>query len=44
MPEGILLSPIGQDEIHKLEVALLIGTLLNSEFVELMKGSDERLT
>ncbi|MEM0236429.1 transcriptional regulator [Thermofilum sp.] len=44
MPEEIPLSPIGRDEIHKLEVALLIGTLLNPEFIELMKESEERLT
>ncbi|MEM4576558.1 MAG: helix-turn-helix domain-containing protein [Candidatus Nezhaarchaeales archaeon] len=44
MPEEVSLSPIGRDEIHKLEVALLIGTLLNPEFIELMKNPEERLT
>lgn len=44
MPEEVSLSPIGRDEIHKLEVTLLIGTLLNPEFIELMKNPEERLT
>lgn len=44
MSEEVPLSPIGRDEIHKLEVALLIGTLLNPEFIELMRSSEERLT
>lgn len=44
MPEEIPLTPMGRDEIHKLETALLIGTLLNPEVIELLKNPEERLT
>lgn len=44
MPEEIPLTPMGRDEIHKLEIALLLGTLLNPEVIELMRNPEERLT
>jgi probable regulatory domain-containing protein len=44
MPEEIPLTPIGRDQIHKLETALLIGTLLSPEVIELLKSPEERLT
>ncbi|MHC1629236.1 MAG: transcriptional regulator [Candidatus Nezhaarchaeales archaeon] len=44
MSEEIPLTPMGRDEIHKLETALLLGTLLNPEVIELMRNPEERLT
>ena len=44
MSEEIPLTPMGRDEIHKLETALLLGTLLSPEVIELMKNPEERLT
>jgi predicted transcriptional regulator len=44
MSEEISLTPIGRDEIHRLETALLIGTLLSPEVIELLKNPEERLT
>jgi len=44
VPEEIPLTPMGRDEIHKLETALLIGTLLSPEVIELLKDPNERLT
>lgn len=35
---------MGRDEIHKLEAALLVGTLLSPEVIELLRGPEERLT
>ncbi len=40
----INLNPIGREEIHRLEAALLIGTLLRPEVLELFRESTERLT
>jgi len=42
--EEVPLTPMGRDEIHKLETALLIGTLLSPEVIELLKDPNERLT
>ena len=44
MSEEISLKPMGRDEIHKLETALLLGTLFSSKVLELLKNPDERLT
>jgi len=44
VPEEIPLTPMGRDEIHRLETALLIGTLLSPEVIELLKDPNERLT
>ncbi len=44
MVEEISLKPMGRDEIHKLETALLLGTLFSSKVLELLKNPDERLT
>lgn len=40
----ISLSPIGREEIHKLEYALLIGTLFRPEILEKLRNPEERLT
>lgn len=40
----ISLSPIGREEIHKLEYALLIGTLFRPEILEMLRNPEERLT
>lgn len=40
----INLNPIGREEIHRLEAALLIGTLLRPEVLQLLKDPAERLT
>lgn len=38
------LNPIGREEIHRLEAALLIGTLFRPEVIEMLRESGERLT
>ena len=40
----ISLKPIGKEEIHKLETALLLGTLFSKEVLDILKNPDERLT
>ena len=40
----ISLSPIGREEIHRLEYALLVGTLFRSEVLEMLRNPEERLT
>ncbi len=42
--EEVSLKPIGREEIHKLESALLVGTLFRSEVLEALKNPEERLT
>ncbi|MCL7389495.1 MAG: transcriptional regulator [Thaumarchaeota archaeon] len=44
MSEEIPLSPIGREEIHKLEYALLVGTLFRPEVLEELRNPSERLT
>ncbi|MCL7383048.1 MAG: transcriptional regulator [Thaumarchaeota archaeon] len=44
MSEEIPLSPIGREEIHKLEYALLVGTLFRAEVLEELRNPSERLT
>ncbi|PCN50875.1 regulator [Candidatus Geothermarchaeota archaeon ex4572_27] len=38
------LSPVGREEIHKLEAALLVGTLFRPEVLQALKDPSERLT
>ncbi len=42
--EEIPLRPLGREEIHKLETALLIGTLLREDVIKEIRESEERLT
>ena len=44
MSEEIPLSPVGREDIHKLEAALLVGTLFRPEVLEALKDPSERLT
>ena len=44
MSEEIPLSPMGREDIHKLEYALLIGTLFRPEVLEELRNPSERLT
>ncbi|MCF8884200.1 MAG: transcriptional regulator [Nitrososphaerota archaeon] len=44
MSEEISLTPIGREQIHKLETALLISTILSPEVIEELKNPAERLT
>lgn len=37
-------NPISREEIHKLETALLVGTLFRPEVIEEIRNSSERLT
>jgi len=40
----ITLNPIGREEIHRLEIALLLETLLRTEVIQLLKDPSGRLT
>jgi len=42
--EEIPLSPIGREQIHKLEYALLVGTMFRPEVLEELRNPAERLT
>ncbi|MEM1584274.1 MAG: transcriptional regulator [Nitrososphaerota archaeon] len=44
MSEEIPLSPIGREQIHKLEYALLVGTMFRPEVLEELRNPAERLT
>ena len=44
MSEEVPLRPVGREEIHKLETALLIGTLLRPDVLEEIRKSEERIT
>jgi len=44
LSEEIPLSPMGREDIHKLEYALLIGTLFRPEVLEELRNPSERLT
>jgi probable regulatory domain-containing protein len=44
LSEEISLTPIGREAIHKLEAALLAGTLLRQEVLSMLKEASERLT
>lgn len=38
------LTPLGREQIHKLESALLIGSILRPDVIEELKNPEERLT
>jgi probable regulatory domain-containing protein len=38
------LSPVGREEIHKLEAILLVNSILRPEVLEELRGSEERVT
>ena len=40
----IPLSPIGREQIHKLEAVLLVNSILRPEVLEEMRGAEERIT
>lgn len=40
----IPLTPLGREQIHKLESALLIGSILRPDVIEELKNPEERLT
>lgn len=40
----ISLTPLGREDIHKLEAALLVGTLFRKEVLDLIRDPSERLT
>ncbi len=40
----IPLSPIGREEIHKLESALLVGSIFRREVLEALRNPEERTT
>lgn len=44
MAEEIPLTPIGRGDIHKLESALLVGTLLRPDVLDMLREASERLT
>jgi len=40
----IPLKPLGREEIHKLESALLVGTLFRPEVIQFLSDPSERIT
>ena len=38
------LSPVGREQIHKLETALLIGSILRPDVIDMLRNPEERLT
>jgi len=44
MSEEIPLKPISRKDIHRLETALIIATLLRPDVIEKVKNAEERLT
>jgi len=44
LAEEIPLRPLGKQDIHKLETALLIATLLRPDVIEEIRKAEERLT
>ncbi len=41
---SISLTPIGREQIHKLETALLLGTLFREDVLNMLKEPEDRLT
>ncbi len=41
---SIPLRPIGREEIHRLEVALLLGTLFREDVLDMLRSMEGRLT
>jgi len=44
LSEEVPLKPMGKDEIRRLELALLLGTLLRPDVLEKVRSSEDRLT
>ena len=44
MSEEVPLKPMGKEDIRKLELALLLGTLLRPDVLEKVRSSEDRLT
>ncbi|RLE82896.1 MAG: transcriptional regulator [Thermoprotei archaeon] len=44
MSEEVPLKPITKSDVHKLETALMIATLLRSDLLEKIKNPEDRLT
>ncbi|MEM3692282.1 MAG: transcriptional regulator, partial [Candidatus Korarchaeum sp.] len=44
MSEEIPLKPVGKEDVRKLELALLLGTLLRPDVLEKVRSSEDRLT
>ncbi|MEM2377110.1 MAG: transcriptional regulator [Candidatus Korarchaeum sp.] len=42
--EEIPLKPVGKEDVRKLELALLLGTLLRPDVLEKVRSSEDRLT
>ncbi|HIQ29157.1 MAG TPA: ArsR family transcriptional regulator [Candidatus Caldiarchaeum subterraneum] len=40
----IPLSPVGREQVHKLETALLIGSILRPDVIDMLRNPEERLT
>ncbi len=40
----VSLSPVGREQIHRLESALLIGSILRPDVIEELRNPEERLT
>lgn len=41
---SIPLNPIGREEIHRLETALLLGTLFREDVLDILRDPEERIT
>lgn len=44
MSEEIPLKPVGKEDVRRLELALLLGTLLRPDVLEKVRSSEDRLT
>jgi probable regulatory domain-containing protein len=44
MSEEVPLKPVGKEDVRRLELALLLGTLLRPDVLEKVRSSEDRLT
>jgi len=44
LSESVPLKPLGKDDIRKLELALILGTLFREDVLEKIRSSEDRLT
>lgn len=44
MGEEVPLKPVGKEDVRKLELALLLGTLLRPDVLEKVRSAEDRLT
>ncbi|MGC8679463.1 MAG: transcriptional regulator, partial [Fervidicoccaceae archaeon] len=44
MSETIPLKPLGKEDIRRLELALILGTLLREDVLEKIRNAEDRLT